>query len=821
MTTKVHPFNSEEEISSKGFSSVEDEEGDTEGVGTYTEEKRSAKRDQKKNCDNRGMFERAHLVEQIKQSSGSDMFAFGARKLTQDAARRRKRRERFVKKSLRRKPSMEGGINENIRSQKSASNAVNTLRKALVQSLSPKLDEYIESVGTVHRFRPNAIDLVKSIVAKHPKGLKERGTVGETILHQCLIFLSSNDRLYYALSHFFIRNYSSLVNCIYESANYYGESALHLCVVQDLPELFESLVEEGANVSARANGCFFLPYPQCEIRDFIRFHEKQNREKRNHPSQNFGEKKFKKFYFQKQQPLLQKNITKILPLKVAKNFLNSKCFVYYGEYVLSFAACCGSISMVKVCLDSGADINAQDIFGNSVLHALVHSENKYGKGNLAKMYPLLIERGANVRLRNKAGFTPLGLAALMGNVKVFDFLLQNLKEIQWQYGPVTCFTISTGNIDSVDHLTGKTAPKNVLTIATNEKHLELLGHPMLHRLLEEKWKTVIRGFYLWDILLLIVHLLLLSGAVFTRRIDTCCSGAFLSEYNQNIDYARLVFEILCVLSSLRIARIEVLALYETDFSQYFGETFRMERSLLLLHILAILTSGIVRFIMYVIDEKNSPVLDDIIPEVVPMSIAIISGWVILLFRLRGFRGMGPLIVITERIITKDVVRVLVFYGAIFIAFQQAMYIDYRNEKLNMLALYDSGIGGPTGVFTWHLENVHHRSWTQYILFPIFLMTTTVTLLNLMIALMGHSFSKIMEDSKRQWWLQRASIISKIESNEKMARGSWLEHLERKDNIAYERETMNEFGNVGNFKLIMQEERRHGQVVTIVGEQLHL
>lgn len=46
-------------------------------------------------------------------------------------------------------------------------------------------------------------------------------------------------------------------------------------------------------------------------------------------------------------------------------------YVYWGEYPLTFAACLGQEECFRLMLSRGADPDAQDTNGNTVLHLLV------------------------------------------------------------------------------------------------------------------------------------------------------------------------------------------------------------------------------------------------------------------------------------------------------------------------------------------------------------------------------------------------------------------------------------------------------------------
>ncbi|KAG2462428.1 TRPV6 protein, partial [Polypterus senegalus] len=94
---------------------------------------------------------------------------------------------------------------------------------------------------------------------------------------------------------------------------------------------------------------------------------------------------------------------------------------YYGEYVLSFAACMGNEKIVQLLIKSGAPLNVQDTQGNTVLHMLVLHPNK----TLAcRMYDYLLSLITIDKIRylesitNNDGFTSMKLAVHKGDVTV-------------------------------------------------------------------------------------------------------------------------------------------------------------------------------------------------------------------------------------------------------------------------------------------------------------------------------------------------------------------------------------------------------------------
>lgn len=82
---------------------------------------------------------------------------------------------------------------------------------------------------------------------------------------------------------------------------------------------------------------------------------------------------------------------------------------------------------VQVLLDNKADINAQDLLGNSPLHQAAFS----GREDLVK---ILIQHGCNVGLSNVRGETPLHVASKLDRRKILSLLLEAGAEIDTQDG---------------------------------------------------------------------------------------------------------------------------------------------------------------------------------------------------------------------------------------------------------------------------------------------------------------------------------------------------------------------------------------------------
>jgi ankyrin repeat protein len=87
-----------------------------------------------------------------------------------------------------------------------------------------------------------------------------------------------------------------------------------------------------------------------------------------------------------------------------------------GFTPLHLAAQQGAVEAARILLDHGAEVDRVNVFGNSALFIAVF--NSPGRGD---MIALLRERGADPRLANKSGQTPVGLARLIANYDVARF----------------------------------------------------------------------------------------------------------------------------------------------------------------------------------------------------------------------------------------------------------------------------------------------------------------------------------------------------------------------------------------------------------------
>ena len=89
--------------------------------------------------------------------------------------------------------------------------------------------------------------------------LNERGAVGESCIHLCVLHATS---IHAELFKRLIQFYPKLINDIYMSDEYYGENVLHISIVNEDPSMVKYMLDNGANFRERCTGAFMSPEDQ-------------------------------------------------------------------------------------------------------------------------------------------------------------------------------------------------------------------------------------------------------------------------------------------------------------------------------------------------------------------------------------------------------------------------------------------------------------------------------------------------------------------------------------------------------------------------------
>ncbi|CAK1543560.1 unnamed protein product [Leptosia nina] len=534
-----------------------------------------------------------------------------------------------------------------------------------------------------------------------------RGALGESLLHVLII---CDTKIHTRLARTLVKCFPKLSLDVVEGEEYLGASSLHLAIAYSNNELVQDLVEAGADVHQRAIGSFFLPRDQQRV--------------------------------------------------PATRQTNYEGLAYLGEYPLAWAACCANEAVYNLLLDSDADPDAQDSFGNMILHMVVVCD-KLDMFGYALRHPKV--PASNGR-QNIAGFTPLTLACQLGRASVFREMLELSSREFWRYSNITCSAYPLNALDTLlpDGRTNWNSALFIILNGTKQEHLNMLDGGIIQRLLEEKWKTFARKKFLKRLMILMLHLLLLSVSVYLRHSSVEADS--YPDWGLEITDARSGIRLACELGTL-LSTLCYIVLQQGDeiknqgliayFKQLIHEPakfiFLASNLLLLACIPARLT-------------KQTMLEEAILIFVLPGS------WFLLMFFAGAVKLTGPFVTMIYSMITGDMFTFGIIYCIILFGFSQSFFFLYKGFPNVQSTLYSSYPSTWMALFQITLGDYSQYSELGQTIYPnlsktvfaVFMVFVPILLLNMLIAMMGNTYAHVIEQSEKEWVKQWAKIVVSLE-----------------------------------------------------------
>uniref|UniRef100_A0A8C3X8K3 Transient receptor potential cation channel subfamily V member 2 n=1 Tax=Cyanoderma ruficeps TaxID=181631 RepID=A0A8C3X8K3_9PASS len=309
--------------------------------------------------------------------------------------------------------------------------------------------------SAVIRGSPEALDGLLEYLRRNSKFLTNSeytdAKTGKTCLMKALLNLKNgkNDTIPVLLEiDQKTQNPRPLVNVSCSDCFYRGQTALHIAIEKRSLDMVKLLVENGADVHARAHGEFFR-------------------------------KKKEGVYF------------------------------YFGELPLSLAACTNQLDVVDYLLNNPhqkARLQEQDTQGNTVLHALVMiaDDTEENTKFVSTTYVEILKAGVKLdptckleEIVNYDGLNPLQLAAKTGKVEIFRHIIQReIKEpvyrhlsrkfTEWTYGPIH---VSLYDLSSLDSFEENSVLEILAYSSDTPNRYKMVVLEPLNKLLQQKWET--------------------------------------------------------------------------------------------------------------------------------------------------------------------------------------------------------------------------------------------------------------------------------------------------------------------------------------------
>ncbi|XP_046993972.1 transient receptor potential cation channel subfamily V member 5 [Schistocerca americana] len=590
--------------------------------------------------------------------------------------------------------------------------------------------------------------------------LKERGAVGETVLHLCLLNATSTHA---ELAKRLLRFYPKLVNDIYMGDQYYGESVLHIAIVNEDPAMVKFLLDSGANVHERCFGTFMSPEDQKAQRSDSLDHEWVN----------------------------------------VNSDTNYEGYVYWGEYPLSFAACLGQEECYRLVLAKGANPDSQDTNGNTTLHMLVIHKKM-------TQFDMAYEVGSSLDIKNNLNLTPLTLAAKLARIEMFFHILNIEREIYWQIGSITCAAYPLSQIDTIDIETGnisKNSALNLVVFGEKDDHLELMDGVLVD-LLHAKWNAFVkfkfyRQFFLFCFYFMfsLVCFTLRPGppptslkataspainATITKNSTNSSGGGGSEDKEEETWWEELQGE--CRL--MQFHSLEAKVRLGAELAMLAGSFLYILSALREAHFLGLnmfienlmTAPSRVMFLCSCLFMLGMPFLrlschteaEDVVAVFIMLTTAPYF-----LFFCRGFKTVGPFVVMIYRMVMGDLLRFVSIYLVFVMGFSQAYYIIFLSfDNPNTPEGVDDSVTNPMPSPTESIMAMFLMSLTNFgdyfgafertdheleakLLFVIYMAIVAILLVNMLIAMMGNTYQKIAE-TRNEWQRQWARIVLVVE-----------------------------------------------------------
>ncbi|XP_071431301.1 transient receptor potential cation channel subfamily V member 2 isoform X2 [Pithys albifrons albifrons] len=586
--------------------------------------------------------------------------------------------------------------------------------------------------SAVTRGAPEALDGLLEYLRRNSKFLTNSeytdAKTGKTCLMKALLNLKNgrNDTIPLLLEiDQKTQNPRPLVNVSCSDCYYRGQTALHIAIEKRSLPLVRLLVENGADVHARAHGEFFR-------------------------------KKKEGVYF------------------------------YFGELPLSLAACTNQLDVVDYLLNNPhqkARLQEQDTQGNTVLHALVMiaDDTEENTKFVSTTYVEILKAGVKLdptckleEIVNYDGLNPLQLAAKTGKVEIFRHIIQreikdpvyrhlSRKFTEWTYGPIH---VSLYDLSSLDSFEENSVLEILAYSSDTPNRYKMVVLEPLNKLLQQKWETFASKRFYFSFASYLSFMIIFTAIAYYQPLRV--KPSFPVEFTAG-GFLWVSGLIIILLGGIYLIFAQSLYLRRRRQSLKTMCSDSCIEILIFIQAFSLLLSAV----LYGASSEN---------YVAVMVFSLLLGWVNTLYYTRGFQRTGIYSVMIQKTIMRDLLRFLLVYMIFLFGFAAALVTlmgDAPSVPQNRSVGTMEGTGSHAmygGLLSVCLElfkitigmgDLDFQEHTRFryfvlLLLLLFVILTYILLLNMLIALMSETVTDISGYSKSVWKLQRAIAILEIE-----------------------------------------------------------
>ncbi|XP_076010700.1 transient receptor potential cation channel subfamily V member 6 [Genypterus blacodes] len=447
--------------------------------------------------------------------------------------------------------------------------------------------------------------------------------------------------------------------------------------------------------------------------------------------------------------------------------------IYYGEHILSFAACAGNEDIISMVIDAGASTRVQDYRGNTVLHILVLQPNKT---IACQAIDMILTHDAELDLAvpldmvpNYRGLTPFKLAAKEGNVVAFQHLVNKRRVVQWSLGPLTSNLYDLTEIDSwADDM----SVMELIVGSHQREARRILEVTPVRQLVSLKWNLYGKHYF---------RLLLLLYLLYIGTFTLCCAYRPLKDAPDNYtksdmdktirvqktlnesyvtyeDNLRLGGEIISVLGAFAILLLEIPDILRVGAKRYFGQTALGGPFHVILISYACL---VVLLCVFRASELDG--------EEVVMAVCLVLGWSNVMFFARGFEMLGPYVIMIQKIIFGDLTKFMWLSFIVLLGFSTSLWMvymtqdpesipSYRSFPITLFSQFELSVG----LIDLPVDHTIATPPIVHVLHCAFSVVSYILLLNLLIAMMSDTHWRVAQERDELWMTQVVATTLMLE-----------------------------------------------------------
>eukprot|EP00668_Euglena_longa_P004945 GGOE01005809.1.p1 GENE.GGOE01005809.1~~GGOE01005809.1.p1 ORF type:complete len:749 (+),score=290.08 GGOE01005809.1:42-2288(+) len=474
---------------------------------------------------------------------------------------------------------------------------------------------------------------------------------------------------------------------------------------------------------------------------------------------------------------------------------------YFGGYPLLFAVATNQEDMLDAILDTAYlkrspacvplknSIFLRDRFGNTALHmAVIHELPQMYDHVLciAEEHEKWLALEHDVPFRNWANndnLTPLSLAAAMGKEEMFRHILNKHTKDAWKYGPVVCQMMpllgleqpttvldSDGELQRCSEILAMecicAGPYSALSSCikfvgskvphhVEEGRLAIVAIPAVKQLLEKKWESFGHSIFIRKMVFVLVTQILWTISMVIPNHWRLQEGNLWAYPVENGVIIACEALVLLGMFWRFVNEIKEIVAKGVEYFTRSNGAAALDNGLGL-------SFCVFYTLLWVMRLCGLPVAEDIFA-----SLAALVGWCYMFFFLLGFRSTGPFIIMIKEMIQFDMRRFGLVYAAVLLAFNSALYlVRYANSEPDVLTFFitmkEILLLAIVGDFDFDGWNDGTNAWLLNLLVIAYIIFVNILLLNLLIAMMGNTYSAINETAELRWSIERANIMSAFE-----------------------------------------------------------